>query len=167
MKASAKNIALGDVVTTRRPEKAYYSGYAGNPLCFFTEADRGIVGAVKVPYVAKTYAHGDYFVCVDFEKYGDVWRVGLDYADIVKLDEPWPRTYRSSCREVEAALRAACDYDSYEDAIKTFCEPFKSALERLKAALDEEMPRHATNRCDCYVAVERYRRVVREAFRKG
>ncbi len=87
-------VKIGDRVTCKREESAYYSGYAGNPVVIFKPGMVGVVGAVKVPYVQTRSGQNSYFVCVDFKvpgvfsgnpKFGnDTWRVGLDYSNIVK-----------------------------------------------------------------------------------
>ncbi len=76
-----KNFRLGDVVTVNEREEAYYSGYAGNPVCFLEPGEPGVIGAVKVPKVRLT-AGGLYFCCVDFVKGGRQWRAGVDYGKL-------------------------------------------------------------------------------------
>lgn len=159
-------IAVDDVVTTRIPTPAYYSAYAGNPICTFTEKDRGIVGAIKVPYVSKTYPHGDYFVCVDFEKYGRVWRVGLDYAHIVKLAEPWPLVRGVHCYEAQGILDGLTGHLPFAEAVNIYREPLRSALVSLTMALDGASPLHARNECGCMIAVLNWYQTLRTAFKK-
>lgn len=77
-----KNVTLGMTVTCKRPEPAYYSGYAGNPVCCFEPSDVGTVGAVDVPYVTTPSGRNKSFVCVDFEKFGQKWRAGIDYNNL-------------------------------------------------------------------------------------
>ena len=86
--AKKPQVHVGDQVTCKQPEEAYYSGYAGEPKCSFEPGDVGTVAAVDVPYVT---GRNTTFVCVDFYKEGiiyneahggDPWRVGLDYSNI-------------------------------------------------------------------------------------
>lgn len=59
----------GEHVTCLRPVKAYSSGYAGLPSCWFEPGDVVVVGAVDVPAVVHEPENPcDRFVCVDFEK---------------------------------------------------------------------------------------------------
>ena len=84
-----KDIKVGDKVTCKRPEPAYYSGYAGNPVCVFEPGMVGVVGSVMVPCV---HTDNKFFTCVDFRVPGlysgdnkrknDKWRVSLYYDNI-------------------------------------------------------------------------------------
>ena len=76
-----KNFGVGDVVTVTEREEAYYSNYAGNPLCFLEPGETGVIGAVKVPKVFRTPG-GNFFCCIDFDKNGREWRAGVDYGKI-------------------------------------------------------------------------------------
>ena len=87
--ARKPEVKVGDQVTCKSAEEAYYSGYAGNPECSFEPGDTGTVAAVEVPYVTR---RNSTFVCVDFQKegvscgsHGEPWRVGLDYSNIKVL----------------------------------------------------------------------------------
>lgn len=84
---------IGQSVTSIVTREAFYSGYAGLPDCSFEPGDVGVVGAVDVAAVhapivwvgnKKTYPHGHnpVYACVDFEKYGQIWRVNLYYSEI-------------------------------------------------------------------------------------
>ena len=83
---------IGDRVTCREREEAYYSRYVGNPECWFEPGDVGTVASVDVPVVRNTRGHLT-FCCIDFYKggipygkHGDSpWRVGLYYDNIVIL----------------------------------------------------------------------------------
>lgn len=76
-----KNLKVGEKVTCKQITEAYYSNYGISPKCSFTPNDIGIIGSVNVPYVNKQGT----FTCVDFEKYGQKWRVSLDNKNIVNL----------------------------------------------------------------------------------
>lgn len=76
-----KKFKVGDIVTVTEREECYYSGYAGNPVCFLEPGEPGVIGAVKVPKVFRTPG-GDYFCCIDFVKNGREWRAGVDYGKI-------------------------------------------------------------------------------------
>ena len=76
-------ITIDMQVTCLKTEPAYYSGYAGNPVCNFEPGDVGIVGAVDVPCVTTPTGRNKSFVCVDFIKLGRKWRAGVDYSNIV------------------------------------------------------------------------------------
>ena len=81
---------VGDKVTTTLRTKAYYSGYAGQPECYFEPGDVGVIAQVKVPYV--TGCKGLTFNCVDFWKEGvpynqgrNPWRVAIDTKNLKKV----------------------------------------------------------------------------------
>lgn len=86
---------LGATVTCLRPREAYYTGYAGNPPCFFEPGDIGIVGAVDVPAVFHNPENrSDLFACVDFEKpeyptpgqhNTTRWRCSMYYHQMIQL----------------------------------------------------------------------------------
>jgi hypothetical protein len=79
----ANKFKLGDKVTCRHSEDAYYSGYAGRPIQNFTPGMIGIVAAVDVPCVY--YRGHTSFYCVDFiGDNGEVWRTSLN-PDNIKL----------------------------------------------------------------------------------
>jgi len=40
-KRAKRVIKVGDIVTCKRPEEAYYSRYAGNPICCLRPRDLG------------------------------------------------------------------------------------------------------------------------------
>lgn len=80
-----KDVKVGIKVTCLNPEEAYYSNYAGNPICCFMPGDIGIVGAIDVPYVMTKNGKDKFFVCVDFEKDGQKWRVGIDYDNLKEV----------------------------------------------------------------------------------
>lgn len=73
---------IGDVVTCRAREEAYYSNYGGLPECWFEPGDTGIIAAVDVPYVYHIKGKSMAFCCVDFTKDGRKWRVGMDPKNI-------------------------------------------------------------------------------------
>jgi hypothetical protein len=84
---------IGQKVTTIVARDAFYSEYAGNPKCTFEPGDIGTVAVLDVPAVRppvvwigdkKTYPYGrePVYACVDFERYGQMWRVNLYYKDI-------------------------------------------------------------------------------------
>lgn len=67
-------------VTARMPVAAYYSGYAGQPVCNLLPGETARVVKEKVPAVC---GRKPYFMLVEFEKYGQTWRAAL-----------WPGQYR-------------------------------------------------------------------------
>jgi len=74
---------IGDRVTCKVPEDAYYSGYAGRPKVSFTPGMVGTVDAVRVPSVWRARVS---FTCVDFEdETGRPQRVGLLDGNIRKI----------------------------------------------------------------------------------
>ena len=79
-----RTFRVGDTVTVTERQEAYYSGYAGNPVCFLEPGDVGGIGAVKVPKVHWTPG-GHYFCCIDFTKHGRTWRAGVNYGAIRRL----------------------------------------------------------------------------------
>ena len=78
---------IGDVVTCKHPTEAYYSNYGITPFCEFTPEDTGIVAAIapKVRMTPKDATHDGLpdFACVDFEKNGRQWRVGLNFCNVI------------------------------------------------------------------------------------
>jgi len=79
-----KTITVGDRVTVTVRQEAYYSGYAGNPVCFLEPGEEGVIGAVKVPKVTRSPG-GDYFCCIDFVKDGRTWRDGVNKGEIRRI----------------------------------------------------------------------------------
>ena len=79
-----KALKVGDRVTVTARQRAYYSGYAGNPVCFLEPGEEGVIGAVKVPKVTHSPG-GHYFCCIDFVKNGRSWRTGVNYGEIQRL----------------------------------------------------------------------------------
>ena len=87
-----KSVKVGDKVTCKTPTAAYYSDYAGNPVCIFKPGMVGVAAVVDVPSVCR---EGVSFICVDFRVPGlysggkqhkqDTWRVALKYDNIVKV----------------------------------------------------------------------------------
>ena len=80
---------IGDLVTCKVRREAFYSGYAGNPECWFEPGMVGVVGNVDSPFVRGTEALG---VCVDFdgpmkfpEKNGNRWRCKLRRENLKSL----------------------------------------------------------------------------------
>ena len=82
-----KSFRVGETVTVTERQEAYYSGYAGNPVCFLKPGETGVIGAVKVPKVRRTPG-GDYFCCIDFVKNGRRWRTGANYGEIKRVKRP-------------------------------------------------------------------------------
>jgi len=111
-------VKVGDKVTCKQEEAAYYSGYAGNPVVIFKPGMVGIVGSVKVPYVRTSRGQNSYFVCVDFKVAGvfqgnpkcgnDTWRVPLDYVNIVNIVKTRKRGGRQSKGASENDIDARC-----------------------------------------------------------
>lgn len=60
----------GDTVTPRYPVPAYYSGYAGRPVCLFEPGIRGTVASiapkVRISGAAPTHDRKPDFLVVDF-----------------------------------------------------------------------------------------------------
>ena len=79
-----KKLQIGDTVTVTKRKKGYYSACGGNPECYLEPGERGAIVAVRVPKLRKTPG-GDYFCCIDYEKYGKIWRTSSNYADIMKI----------------------------------------------------------------------------------
>jgi len=77
-----ETLQIGDTVTVTKRKEGYYSAYAGNPECYFEPGEKGTIGSVRVPKVRRTPG-GDYFCCIDYEKYGKIWRTAVNYADIL------------------------------------------------------------------------------------
>lgn len=73
MRINGRTVVVGDVVTVKRREEAYYSTYGGNPECWLEPGEIATVKSVDVPAVTSNRT----FVCADFQKYGRTWRVGL------------------------------------------------------------------------------------------
>lgn len=99
-----KDVYIGMKATCILREEAYYSGYYGEPKCFFEPGEVGIVKSIRVPCVSTPTGRDKEFVVVDFEKkdiphsirnsmlpHGGncinkyTWRVGLDYNNIRKV----------------------------------------------------------------------------------
>lgn len=88
---SRRKPKVGDFVTCKVRVEAFYSGYAGQPECWFEPGMTGIVGAVDVPFVRGAGAPG---ICVDFdgplmspEKNGNRWRCKLRRDNVKFLKE--------------------------------------------------------------------------------
>lgn len=75
-------LKIGDIVTVKQRVEAYYSGYAGTPICFLEPGEEGVISAVEMPKVRKTPG-GYYFYCIDFVKYNREWRTSASYRNIV------------------------------------------------------------------------------------
>lgn len=80
-------VKIGDKVTCRHPEEAYYSEYAGNPKVMFEPGMVGTVNDVDCPFMRKKGV----FACVDFEGPIDaggksnIWRVALPDSNMKKV----------------------------------------------------------------------------------
>ena len=99
----AKNkVQVGMLVTCKEAKEAYYSRYAGQPMCHFTPNMIGRIAAIDVPCVRKEST----FCCVDFYLTGTdysvcpaapngyPWRVALEYDNITVVDaNPIPETH--------------------------------------------------------------------------
>jgi len=73
-------IKIGDKVTCKNPEEAYYSGRDGRPKQNFEPGMIGKVGAVDVPPVR---GKGGNFCCVDFIGVdGKTWRCAVKYPNL-------------------------------------------------------------------------------------
>ena len=79
-----KNFKVGDIVTITERMEAYYSKYVGNEECFLEPAETGVIAAVRVPKV-RSSPGGDYFCCIDFQKYGRKWRTSASYQFIKRV----------------------------------------------------------------------------------
>lgn len=79
-----KRIAIGATVTTKEPEEAFYSKYAGNPECIFRPGDVGIVEYNDAALVFRRYRY-DWAYIVDFERSGQQWRVALTHNQIKQI----------------------------------------------------------------------------------
>jgi hypothetical protein len=69
-------------------QEAYYSGYAGNPVCILDPGMTGVIAEVDVPYVRRPRGCSESFACVDFEHPlhpGRIWRTGVDPKHLVPL----------------------------------------------------------------------------------
>jgi hypothetical protein len=73
------DVRVGDWVVAKAEKPAYYSGYAGNPVCKVQVGELVRVGATNVPRVR---GRNTTFVCVDFVRNGQTWRAALDYDQI-------------------------------------------------------------------------------------
>ena len=81
-----KKVTVGDRVTTKTAEPAFYSGYALNPEQWFNPGMVGTVARVNVPCVAHQKGKPYSYNFIDFiGKNGKVWRVGLYSRDLVKV----------------------------------------------------------------------------------
>lgn len=82
-----KKVTVGDRVTTKIVEPAFYSGYGINPVQEFKPGMVGVVAKVNVPCVTHRKGSGDplSYNCIDFigDK-GKLWRVSLYSRDMVK-----------------------------------------------------------------------------------
>jgi hypothetical protein len=86
---------IGDIVTVKIKEEAYYSNYCGRPECYLEPTDRAVVVDPKVPKVClvpvdATHDKSYYFCLVDFDKDGRVWRAGINYCNLVKVKKETP-----------------------------------------------------------------------------
>lgn len=85
------HVGMRATVTVR--QEAYYSGYAGNPVCALEPGMIGVIAEVDVPYVRRLRGKSDSFACVDFDHPADPgrsWRAGVDPRDLVPLGELHP-----------------------------------------------------------------------------
>lgn len=92
-------VKIGDIVTCRRTEEAYYSGRAGNAPCFFRPGDVGIVVSLDTSCVERstTSSRVEFFAQGNQEQvylmttndihpcYIHPWSVALDNSNIVKI----------------------------------------------------------------------------------
>ena len=91
---------VGMQVTVRERVEAYYSGYAGNPVCFLEPGMAGVIAAVDVPYVRRFAGSSETFACVDFihtthaQDGRAEWRAGVDPKNLVPLTNPKGRYVR-------------------------------------------------------------------------
>lgn len=105
---------VGMQVTVRERVEAYYSGYAGNPVCFLEPAMVGVITAVDVPYVRRSRGSSETFACVDFThtirtRGGNAeWRAGVDPKNLVPVGDP----KRRYVRPADAVRVVACPGDS-------------------------------------------------------
>lgn len=79
----------GMKVTCKTRVEAYYSGYGGNPECWFEPGMVGTIGAVECPCVTYRYLQRGgtaTFVCVDFVVDGREWRTALYYNNILATE---------------------------------------------------------------------------------
>lgn len=142
---------VGMQVTVRERVEAYYSRYAGNPVCFLEPGMVGVIAAVDVPYVRRSRGKSETFACVDFThtvsaRGGDTkWRAGVDPKNLVPLTDP----KRRYVRPADAVRVIACPggsgwtgYTAADKAVLTFVANASvgifggaAALERTRAAL--------------------------------
>lgn len=105
---------VGMQVTVRERVEAYYSGYAGNPVCFLEPAMVGVIAAVDVPYVRRSRGSSETFACVDFThtirtRGGNAeWRAGVDPKNLVPVGD----AKRRYVRPTDAVRVVACPGDS-------------------------------------------------------
>ena len=78
-------VHIGDNLTVKTRVQSYYSGRNGNLEVWLEPSQVATVGAVNVPYVWNGPGHGDYFVCLDFVRYGREWRAAVDYANLAEV----------------------------------------------------------------------------------
>ena len=77
-------VHLGAKLTVKTRVEAYYSGRNGYLEVWLEPGQVATVGAVNVPYVRNRAGHGNYFVCLDFVRYGREWRAAVDYANLAE-----------------------------------------------------------------------------------
>ena len=77
-------VHIGAKLTVKTRVEAYYSGRNGNLEVWLEPGQVATVGAVNCPYV-RAGNHGNYFVCLDFVRYGREWRAGVDYANLAEV----------------------------------------------------------------------------------
>ena len=75
-------IKIGDQITVRCREEAYYSGYGGLPKCWLEPGEVAVVASVNVPKIW----HRGTFICADFEKDGRKWRIGVDPKNVLRKE---------------------------------------------------------------------------------
>jgi hypothetical protein len=78
------DIHIGDTITVKVREEAYYSGYAGRPVCWLEPGETAIVAAVDVPSVWRERVS---FLCADFVRDGRTWRIGVLYGNVRKVKD--------------------------------------------------------------------------------
>jgi hypothetical protein len=91
---------VGMRVTVRDRQQAYYSGYAGHPVCFLEPGMEGVLAVVDVPYVRYRKGNSASFACVDFDGplHGNPgrteWRAGVDPKNLVPVGTSGARFIR-------------------------------------------------------------------------
>jgi hypothetical protein len=81
-------------VTVRERVEAYYSEYAGNPVCLLEPNMAGVIAAIDVPYVRRFPGNSETFACVDFihtipaQDGRTEWQAGVDPKNLVPLGKP-------------------------------------------------------------------------------